>query len=404
MKILMLTPYLPFPPASGGQIRTLNLLRYLSRKNEVTLISLYKNEKEKQYESYLESYCNKIYLCKRAERPWQFNNVIKAILSPLPFLVVRNYSDEARETVKKLLKNERFDVIHAETFYIMPHIPKTETPTLLVEQTIEYRVYQHFVNSFPFFVRPFFYLDIIKLKYWEQYYWKKASVVAAVSEADQALIHSFDPTIKTVIVPNGAGDEMFAHRLHEKKLIKPLILFMGNFSWLQNVEAADFLIKHVFPLLSNEIPEVNIIVAGQQVRRKIKDPNNPRIQLIDIVPNDSHKAKELYRQASLFIAPIFGPGGTRLKILAAIASGLPVISTKIGIQGLKLSDKQHVLLATSARDFADKTQLILNDRKLYESLRRNAYKRAKEKYSWTSISSNLETDYRTIIKRSDQNK
>ena len=395
----MLTPYLPFPPASGGQIRTLNLLRYLSRKNEVTLISLYKNEKEKQYESYLESFCKKIYLCKRAEKPWQLNNVFKAIFSPLPFLVVRNYSDEARETVKSLLANEKFDVIHAETFYIMPHIPKTSTPILLVEQTIEYRVYQHFVNSFPFFIRPLFYVDIIKLKFWEQYYWKKANVVAAVSEADQNLILSLDPSIRTVIVPNGAGDEMFAHRLHEKRFHKPILLFMGNFSWLQNVEAADYLLKRIFPLLKKVVPDAGIIIAGQQVKRKIDDPHDPRIKLIDILPDDIETVKELYRKASLFLAPIFGPGGTRLKILAAIASGLPVISTKTGIQGLSLMNNKHVLLASSPEDFVEKSRSVLKDKKLYESLRRNAYIQAKEKYSWPSISSNLESDYRTIIKK-----
>src|SRR3972149_8524319 len=112
MKILMLTPYLPYPPASGGQIRSLNLLKYLSKNNEITLIALYKNEKEKSFAKYLESYCKKIYLCKRAEKPWQIKNILKSVLSVLPFLIVRNYSTEAKQTVEQLLKKEYYDVIH----------------------------------------------------------------------------------------------------------------------------------------------------------------------------------------------------------------------------------------------------------------------------------------------------
>ncbi|MCR4276964.1 MAG: hypothetical protein NUV87_02440, partial [Candidatus Roizmanbacteria bacterium] len=177
MKILMVTPYVPYPPSSGGQIRTYNLLKYLSQNNEITLVALYKNDEEKKYESYLKKYCKNIYLCKRPSSPWQFKNIFKTIFSSSPFLVVRNYSDEAKTIINKLLRSEKFDVIHAETFYVMPHIPETKVPTVLVEQTIEYKVYKHFVNSLPFYLRMLVYfdIDIMKLKYWERFYWKKAN-------------------------------------------------------------------------------------------------------------------------------------------------------------------------------------------------------------------------------------
>src|SRR3989338_8772394 len=195
MKILMLTPYLPYPPASGGQIRSLNLLKYLSKKNEITLIALYKKEHEKSYAKYLQSYCKKIYLCKRAEKPWQIKNILKSIFSLLPFLIVRNFSSEARQTVEQLLKNEYYDVIHAETFYIMPHIPETNIPIFLLEQTLEDEVYQHFIKSLPFYLKYFFYFDILKLKYWERYYWKRAFLVGTVSETDRRLINRIEPQI-----------------------------------------------------------------------------------------------------------------------------------------------------------------------------------------------------------------
>lgn len=398
MKILMLTPYLPFPPASGGQIRTLNLLRYLSRKNDLTLIALYKNEKEKTYSSHLESFCKKIYLCKRPEKPWQLQNVTKSVFSFLPFLIVRNYSVEARQTVEKLLREETFDIIHAETFYIMPHIPKTEIPILLVEQTIEYQVYQHFVHSFPAFIRPFFLPDILKLKYWERHYWEKADLVAAVSDADRSIIAKTAPQIRSVIVPNGAGEEMFVHRLRPKKMSQPSILFMGNFSWLQNTEAAEYLIKKIYPLLENRLQDISLVIAGQSVKKKIKLPPNSHIRLVDVSPDDSDLVRALYSEATLFIAPIFGPGGTRLKILAAMASGLPVVATKTGIQGLNLTDKKHVLIAENPSEFVERIIRILSDEKLYNTLRANAYEQTQALYSWPSISKKLESVYKDMIK------
>lgn len=398
MKILMLTPYLPYPPASGGQIRTLNLLKYLSKNNEITLISLYKNKTEKKYSKYLTNYCSKVYVCKRAEKPWQFKIISKALFTFKPLLIVRNFSQEASDLLKDLLKKENFDVIHAETFYIMPHIPTTNIPILLVEQTIEYQVYQHFIESLPFIIRPLFYLDIIKLKFWEKYYWKKATMVSTVSEADKRVISQDEPSIDPVIVPNGAGDEMFASQLVEKKILKPVLLFQGNFSWLQNREASQYLIKKIYPLVKKEIPEAQIVIAGQQTQ-KIKVPENSLIKLIEFAPDNTGLVKKVYQDSTLFIAPIFGPGGTRLKILAAMASGLPVISTTTGIEGLDLEDNKHVLVANNPREFIEKINFGLKDRKKYYEIRDNAFTIAKQKYSWHSIAKTLEIIYQKIAQK-----
>lgn len=394
----MLTPYLPFPPASGGQIRTFNLLKYLSRDNEITLISLYKKESEKKYSSYLKSYCNRIILCKRAEKPWQPKNIIKSLLSKSPFLIVRNFSPEASHVINHLLQNEHFDVIHAETFYIMPHIPKTTIPILLVEQTIEYKVYQHFVNNLPFFLRPFFYIDIFKLKYSEKRYWKRASIVATVSQKDRIIVHEEEPNIKTVVIPNGAGDDMFVQKLLKKDISTPKLLFVGNFYWLQNVEAAHYIVDELVPELQHSIPGVQIVIAGQGAKIKLKPKNNPIVSYIDIGQDDVKTVEKLYKEATLFIAPIFGPGGTRLKILAAMASGLPVLSSKTGVEGLGVIHNTHVLVADTPHQFITYTKKILSNPSMYERLRKRAYTLTKEVYSWKAIAKQLDIVYRHITK------
>lgn len=398
MKILMLTPYLPYPPASGGQIRTLNLLKYLSKHNEITLIALYKNEKEKTYAKYLESYCKNIYLCKRAEKPWQIKNIVKSIFSLLPFLIVRNYSSEARTTVENLLKNEYFDVIHAETFYIMPHIPYTNIPVFLLEQTIEYKVYQHYVKSLAFFLRYLFYFDILKLKFWERYYWNRAFLVGTVSESDKKLIQKIEPQIHPVVIPNGAGDELIAYKLTKKDLSNPIALFVGNFAWLQNTEAVNYLCKNILPKLIKIIPNIKIVIAGQRANEKIKCPESNNIDIVNIDSDDIIMVKKIYGQATIFIAPIFGPGGTRLKILAAMATGIPVVSTKTGVTGLLVKDGYHVSIANSPKDFVNKINDLLTNPLLYENLRSNAYKLVNEIYNWKKISQKLEIVYKRIKK------
>ena len=393
----MLTPYLPYPPASGGQIRTLYLLKYLAQNHSITLVSLYKDEKEKQYAQYLQSYCKEIHLCKRAKKPWQPRNIAKALFSTLPFLIVRNYSEEAAETIQILLSTKKFDVIHAETFYIMPHIPETDIPILLVEQTIEYKVYQHYIASLPAIIRFPLLLDIMKLKSSEKYYWHKADLVATVSEFDKGEIQSIAPNIEPVIIPNGAGDEMFVKTLPDHTDGDPTILFLGNFFWLQNVEAAQYLIAHVFPELIKKIPKLKLVVAGQNVSEKLINIKHNNIIIKALAPDDEQEVKKMYQSSTLFLAPIFGPGGTRLKILASMAAGLPVISTDIGIEGLELTDGKHVLVARTPEEFVSQTVRILKDHALYVSIQEQAFNVAKERFSWKNIAKKLETVYKEII-------
>ncbi len=397
MNILMVTPYLPYPPASGGQIRTLNLLKYLSRLNNITLVALYKTPEEKKYLKYLEPFCKQIYLCKRPEKPWRIDIILKAIFSRRPFLIVRNFSSEAENRIQTLLKSENFDVIHSETFYVMPHIPKTTVPILLVEQTIEYKVYQHFVDTLPFLLRPFFNTDIVKLRYWERYYWKKASMVATVSLSDEKLIKQLEPSIFPVIIPNGAGDDMVIHTLPRKSLKKPVLLFIGNFYWLQNKEAAEYLIQEIYPKLKQELHDFKLIIAGQEAIR-ISPPLDEKIQVINIQPDDNKKVKELYQQATLFVAPIYGPGGTRLKILASMASGLPVVGTKTSFEGLNVEDTVHVLVANDSDTFVERIKTVLSNKTLYKTLQKNSLEKVKKTYSWDRISKRLENVYKTIQK------
>jgi glycosyltransferase involved in cell wall biosynthesis len=398
MKILMLTPYLPYPPASGGQIRTYNLLRYLSGSHDVTLVCLYKNPREKDNARHLNAYCREIFLCKRPERPWQLKNIAKAVFGPWPFLVVRNYSSEAAKTVQDLIKTRSFDIIHAETFYIMPHIPKTNIPILLVEQTLEYQVYKHYTLSKPWYIYHPLRLDTYKLKLWEKFYWRKATLVAAMSDADAAAITALEPEIRPIVIPNGAGDEMFlplplVQEHHSETPFR--VLFVGNFSWLQNTEAAEFLIRHVHPLIRCD--GISLTIAGQNIPATLIRNRSELIHFVQVPDDGSHDIQSLYRTHHAFAAPIFGPGGTRLKILAAMAAHVPVVTTPVGAEGLHAKDGESIMLASSAADFAASLRRLRSDKTLRERLANNAFDIAQRRFSWHSITQQLVAVYEKLV-------
>jgi len=394
MKILMLTPYLPYPPSSGGQIRSYNLIKNLAEKHQISLFSLIKNEEERKHVGELEKYCQKVRVFNRPAKPWTLKSIFKTGFSFYPFLVVRNMSLEERAAVAEELKTEKYDLIHAETFYVMPHIPETEVPILLVDQTIEFQVYQHFVQKNRlFFLKPFLYLDVLKIRYWELKFWRKADKVVAVSEADKSKMLKLARGLNVGVVPNGAGEDLINTWPPGRKPKEPIILFQANFSWLQNIEAAINLVEKVFPLIKKRIPEAKCWIVGQGAGEKLKRLGTAEIKVKDVKNDDTEGVLEAYRQAAVFAAPLEGPGGTRLKILGAMAAGVPVITTAVGIEGIDAENNREVLIADNWESMAKTAVKLIKEKDLYKRIVASARKLIETKYSYQEIALILDKFY-----------
>lgn len=396
MRILMLTPYLPYPPSSGGQVRSYNLIKNLAKKHQITLFSLIKNDQEKEYVKELEKYCQKVMIFKRSDSPWKLGNILKTGFGLYPFLVVRNMSEEEKVALEKELRKEKYDLIHAETFYVMPHLPETKTPILLVDQTIEFQVYQHYVNEIPpFFLKPFLYLDVLKIKYWEIRFWRRANKVIAVSEADRKKMLSLVGDLDVGVVPNGPGEDLMA--VWKSRAPEPAtILFQANFSWLQNIEAAQILARKVYPLIKRKLPDSVCFIVGQGARDKVGDLVKEGVKIVDLKNSDIEGVVDAYRRATVFVAPLRGPGGTRLKILGAMAAGVPIVTTKVGIEGIDAHDQEEVLVADDWRKMAEKAVSLINDKKLSSGLTRSARELVEKQYSYQKIALILDKLYQEV--------
>lgn len=391
----MLTPYLPYPPSSGGQIRSYNLIKQLSKKHEITLYSLIKYEDEEKYVAELQKYCKSVKIFRRPQKPWTPTNIFRTAVSPYPFLVIRNYSSEEKNDLTETLKKENFDLIHAETFYVSPHIPKTDIPMVLIDQTIEFQVYQHYVQTFKwFFLKPMLLIDVLKIKYWETYFWKKAKKVVAVSESDAKKMRQLVPGLNVSVVPNGVGEDLMDDiPTHFSKTI----LFMGNYAWLQNIEAAGILAKEVFPLIKNKVLDAKLIIAGQYTE-KIAELESEDIELINLSIDDINGVKKAYQESGILVAPLYGPGGTRLKILGAMAAKLPVVTTNVGIEGIEAINGTHALYGEDPKSLAVLAIKLLTDKKLYTDIANNARKLVEEKYSYSAVADELDSIYQEVQK------
>ena len=169
--------------------------------------------------------------------------------------------------------------------------------------------------------------------------------------------------------------------------------------FLKKWEEEDILAQKVFPLIRNKMPDVKLNIIGQFPTESLKKMSEKNLEVIELQDSDTQGVVKAYQESGLLVAPIYGPSGTRLKILAAMASMTPVVTTPIGSEGLGIRDGVSMMVGNTAQELADRVIKILSDKKLYEKIARNAKKIVDNKFTWEQIAHELELIYEKIIKK-----
>lgn len=393
MKILMITPYLPYPLVSGGQIRSYNLLKNLAPKHKITLASFIRDSSEEKYLEQLKPYCQKVTLFKR-RKAWSPLNILLAGITLYPFLVSIYFNVKVKDRIRKELETENYDLIHAETFYVMPNIPQTKIPIFLVEQVIEYLVYQRFVESLPVWatpLKPLLLLDVAKIKWWEKYYWRKAKRLAAMSQEDQKFIKRSNPNLEVDVVANGVDIDHFSITKKQTPQI-PTVLFVGNFKWLPNRDATKYLVKEIWPKIKSQIKNAHLWIVGRNPPEDILKLSSLEIK----VDGGVEDIRTAYGKSHVLLAPIRNGRGTKYKILEAMATRTPIVGTRLAVEGINVKNGRDALVASTAQDLANATVKVLKDASLGKKLAASAYDLVSNDYNWKKISSELDRIYKEV--------
>ena len=391
MRILVVSSYLPFPLFSGGNIRLYNLLKLMTKKHKITLICEKRPNQTNEDVEEVEKVCEKVITVER-KKQWSTKNILKTGFSKNPFLITGHTSLEMKNAIIEELEKEKYDVIHVETSYVMQNLPQTTIPVVLVEHNIEYLVYKRFADNVSIIARPVLFLDILKLKRLEEYFWKKADKLIAVSDVEKKIMKRED----TVIVPNGVDLNKFKFQEVKSKFAadEKRILFIGDFKWMQNRDAINFIIKQIWPKIDSKF-NLKLWIVGRNIPSNIKNlTDDPNIIFDD---NNKDKTEEIYEKSFLLLAPIRIGGGTSYKILEAMATGTAVVTTNLGIEGLGAKNEDQVLTAETAQEISGNVMRLVEDKNLYEKLTRNARDFVEENYSWEKIVKKLEAVYLSVV-------
>jgi glycosyltransferase involved in cell wall biosynthesis len=383
MKILFLTYDLPYPLVAGGKIRAYYLLKALAKKHQITLFSYYRNEEQKKYLSELEKYCQEIKLFKRG-KPWSWQNLLRTFTSKLPFASATYYSPALAKALLKELKERKFDLVHFESFYpalYLPLVKKQGLKTVLGNENIEYRIYQRYAESRNPLLKILLKPEVWKMKHFEEKLWQQADINLTLSEEDAQVIRKAKAN-PCFLIPNGVAISFFKPK---KPGDGQKLIFIGNLLYQANQDAMKFFLAKIYPLIERQNPKVKfILVSSHQpnwLKQFLKDKS------IHLIQDQERAAKDFLTQGDVFVAPMRIASGTNIKILEAMAAGLPVVTTTVGIEGIEA--KKEVIIADQPEDFAHQVVSLLKDKAKCQQLGEASRELVKKKYDWQKIGEKL---------------
>lgn len=393
MNILVVSSYLPYPLHSGGHVRLYNLIKELSKHHTITLICEKRPHQIEADVKALEQLCKKVITVTR-KKQWSISNIVKSGTSSHSFLTTGHTSSEMRDKITEVLEQTDFDLIHCETFYVIQNIPHTSLPIVLCEHNIEYSIYQKFVDHAPILARPILSLDVTKIRKEEEASWKRATKVIAVSQEDKKVMAQKD--IAATVVSNGVDTTTFTMKslVHEQKKKEKKLLFIGDFTWLQNRDAVKFIIQEIWPQITGR-SDVKLWIVGRTIPESLRTLTADPAVLFD-EKSSAKSTPEIFQEASILLAPIRVGGGTSYKILESMACGTPVVTMPLSANSLGVKDGEAIMVGKTAQVLAQKTIELLQDEDLYKTITTNGRRVIEENYTWKEIAKDLESVYNKL--------
>jgi len=391
--ILMLTPYLPYPPVSGGRSRTYNLIKHLREEYEITLVCFGRPEEQAFDIAPLRQLCQ-VVVVDRDPSPGTLKAAILSLTTAKPITMRLYGTQQMKSTLTLLLRERKFDVIHVESFYMIQNLPENHSiPTLLSEPAIEHLVWQkHATVAQPIYTRPGIALEAAKMKRHEPREWSKADIVGAMSEVDQALIQQAVPDTPVVLTPNGVDVDFFN--------IDPAVqrdshsaMYVGDYKYFPNTDAVEHFAKDIMPLVAAQRPDFHFTVVGKDPSPDVQALANENITVTGLVDD----VRPYLQQSAVFACALRSGSGTRFKLMEALACGCPVVSTSLGCEGLGAVDGEHMLIRDDPRDFADAVLDLLNNPQKGAAMGIAGRQWVVERHAWQHSADLVREAYRKIM-------
>jgi sugar transferase (PEP-CTERM/EpsH1 system associated) len=395
LRVLFITEFLPWPLNTGGRIRTYHILRQVALRHEVTLATQ-KLPGDIEAEERIRPLISR--LCTVPLRSQSFIRKTLAatfsLTSPKPYVsMYSHYRHALSRLIRTLIKRESFDVIHIDhldaAVYLQDCLPKIAV--YLDEHNYETNLLEATSNkTSKLLLRWYLSSQLWKLARFESRILRTVRAVGVVSANDAKMIAAVAPETALEVIPNGVDLAFFDI---PRQPVPYRVVTVGSLDWLPNIEGIMWFLDNVWPAVHAAKPEATLHIVGRNPSRVLLQRSCQHVTVAGSVPD----VRDYVTGAAAFVVPLFAGGGTRLKVLEAMAMRVPIVSTSTGIEGIDCIYGKHVLVAEDAKDFASKLLELLDNPDLGAQLATAGRSLVEQHYGWDAIGERLDDFYRRTV-------
>lgn len=399
MNVLLLTQVLPFPPDSGPKVKTWNLLKCVAREHAVTLVSFVRGDQSEDVRS-LAPLCREVHTVPiRRNALSDIEALVRSLATKQPFLMVRDDQPAMRRLVDRLATSGRYDLVHADQLNMAQYADRVPSGAKLLDaHNALWLLYRRLAGTMrPGPARLLLERDWRLLRAYEGEVYRRFDAVLAVSGEDRRALEEaagapLDVTVVPIAVDAGETPPV------ERRPGAPHVLHLGTMYWPPNVDAVRWFAREIHPLVRARVGGAELDVVGARPPRAIRAlaRRGAGINLAGYVRDPL----PYLERAGAFVVPLRAGGGMRVKILQALAQALPVVTTRLGCEGIEVEDGRHLLMADGAAEFAAATVRLLQDENLARDLGRNGRRLIEERYDYRVVGPCVLTLYSRLSGRS----
>jgi polysaccharide biosynthesis protein PslH len=392
MKVLLLTQVLPYPPDSGPKVKTWNVIKYLAKNHEVTLVSFVRGDQSASVRE-LQKYCREVYTIPMERGVLRdLRYIVESVLTRQPFLMVRDRRRDMIQLIEKLANENDYDIVHADQLNMAQYAARVPGARKVLDaHNALWLLYQRlWMTMRPGPKKWLLGRDWNLLKKYEGLICQEFDAVLAVSEEDRkALEDATGKALDVTVVPIAIDTSEITPVNFQPGGDR--IIHIGTMYWPPNIDGILWFLEQVLPKVRERRPDVVFDIVGANPPQEIKSfgETDKRINVTGYVDD----TLPYLEKASLMVVPLRAGGGMRVKILNALGQGLPVVSTTLGCEGIAVSSGVHLLVADSPEDFADSVVCLLEDEQFARKLGRNGRQLIEERYDYQRACQALEDVY-----------
>lgn len=387
-KILLLTPTLPFPPVSGGVIKSNKVVRFLSEKYTLSVACFLKNDDADHVREFLSLFSLEDFIAEELNVVRSAKNLIVSNLQGIPLNLYRNKSASFKEKIHKVI--HQYDAVFCDHYVMFQYISGSyKGKIILHEHNCEYLIWKRYAVIEKNVLKKMALLNqAYRIKKYEQEICEQASVILAAPNDTDELVKIGADRSKFLETYHLGDDSLLNEPDLDYDKTELALLYIGTLSWEANIDGLLWFHDKVWQSIQQKHPGIKLYIVGKHPDKRLTEiaAKDKQILLTGFVED----VEPYFQKCRVFITPLRFGSGIKVKVVNALYRGIPCVTTSIGIEGLKTQDGIHIFSKDKAADFANAVGTLLTDKTRWQSISSHARDIARKNYTWKYVLENIE--------------